>query len=298
MPATRILGSLKVEVAKIIEKGVSLGIINSNKEEVQATKDNTETEQHGGVKVSNMIPWNLEVELARTLETGVALGFNFHGKENEILEVILSKEQQDEERGIGVEAEGASGGLISLWNNELFSVKACVSNKRCIILQREILELKKLVVFCNVYAVTVESERRQLWEYLLEASSIISYAVVHRRWLDSKKNDSITSKDIEKKLEDVDRKAGRVGWSEDMCQLRTNLLDELWKNLRKEELIWKQKSRVNWLKEGDKNTKFYHSMANGRRRINFIGDFVIEGHRVTDPLLVKNGVCNFFKSHF
>ena len=37
-----------------------------------------------------------------------------------------------------------------------------------------------------------------------------------------------------------------------------------------EELFWSQKSRVQWLKEGDKNTHFFHSSVKGRRQRNKI----------------------------
>ena len=39
---------------------------------------------------------------------------------------------------------------------------------------------------------------------------------------------------------------------------------------KKEEMDWGQRSRQLWLKEGDTNTRFFHLVANGQRRMNQI----------------------------
>ncbi|KAH7687154.1 Exodeoxyribonuclease III protein [Dioscorea alata] len=49
-----------------------------------------------------------------------------------------------------------------------------------------------------------------------------------------------------------------------------HIRSDLSSTLRQEELHWKQRSRITWLKDGDSNTKFFHLVANGRRNKNFI----------------------------
>ena len=45
---------------------------------------------------------------------------------------------------------------------------------------------------------------------------------------------------------------------------------ELNELLQKEEIIWRQQSRIQWMKEGDCNTKFFHTRASTRRKKNRI----------------------------
>ena len=52
------------------------------------------------------------------------------------------------------------------------------------------------------------------------------------------------------------------GLSEEEKVRKSMLCRDLEKALLQEEISWRQKSRIKWFKEGDKCTKFFHSMAN------------------------------------
>jgi hypothetical protein len=64
---------------------------------------------------------------------------------------------------------------------------------------------------------------------------------------------------------------------ERITELRKRM-DEL---LYREEMIWMQRSRVTWLKEGDHNTKFFHKKAAGRSKKNKIKCLKKEDGQIT-----------------
>ena len=57
---------------------------------------------------------------------------------------------------------------------------------------------------------------------------------------------------------------------------KANFRTELEKATLLEEISWRQKSRVLYLKEGDSNTRFFHKMANSNRRNNCIENKSLE----------------------
>ncbi|GKV16991.1 hypothetical protein SLEP1_g27551 [Rubroshorea leprosula] len=66
---------------------------------------------------------------------------------------------------------------------------------------------------------------------------------------------------------------------------------KMWDIMRKREVIWKQKSRSNWVRVGDANTRFFHRVANGRKAQNQITSLMCDGSWVEEPTQRKiNGL--------
>ena len=63
-----------------------------------------------------------------------------------------------------------------------------------------------------------------------------------------------------------------------------------------EETSWKQKSREIWLREGDKNTKYFHKMANARARKNFLSKIRVNGVTLSSIEDIKDSVCRTYLS--
>lgn len=51
---------------------------------------------------------------------------------------------------------------------------------------------------------------------------------------------------------------------------------------------------MQWLKEGDNKTRFYHSLANGRKARNLISSLSMDGSLTKDPNLIKIALANLY----
>ncbi|RVW44301.1 hypothetical protein CK203_070950 [Vitis vinifera] len=62
-----------------------------------------------------------------------------------------------------------------------------------------------------------------------------------------------------------------------------------------EETHWRQLSREIWLKEGDRNTGFFHRMASAHRRNNCMERIKINGEWFLEEQEIREGIANAFK---
>jgi hypothetical protein len=70
---------------------------------------------------------------------------------------------------------------------------------------------------------------------------------------------------------------------------------EIEKTLLMEEICWRQKSRVLWLKEGDHNTRFFHKVANSHKINNSIVNLRVNGVLTNDKGVIKECITQFYK---
>jgi len=92
-------------------------------------------------------------------------------------------------------------------------------------------------------------------------------------------------------------KEGRaLGVEESMKKVE--IVSELERSTLTEEVSWGQKSRILWLREGDKCTKFFHIMAISNRRRNSIDSLLIVGTISTNWSGINEHIVQFFKKLF
>ncbi|KAM0913768.1 hypothetical protein ACQ4PT_011941 [Festuca glaucescens] len=74
---------------------------------------------------------------------------------------------------------------------------------------------------------------------------------------------------------------------------------ELCELFEREEAMARQRSRVDWLREGDRNTAFFHARATARKKANKIHSLAREdGSRCDDQTEIKGMVQNFYENLF
>ena len=63
---------------------------------------------------------------------------------------------------------------------------------------------------------------------------------------------------LEKELEEVEHACKTEGRMEDKNHHEITLSSQIEERCKHEEILWKKKSRVSWMKEGERNIAFFH----------------------------------------
>ncbi|CAM8979776.1 unnamed protein product [Rhodiola kirilowii] len=84
--------------------------------------------------------------------------------------------------------------------------------------------------------------------------------------------------------------------SEEEALKKSALQKRIWQLEIMDERIWRQKSRILWLKAGDQNTRYFHRMAVWRAKKNAISSILVDEAWVEDPILIKIAAQKHFAS--
>lgn len=84
--------------------------------------------------------------------------------------------------------------------------------------------------------------------------------------------------------------------SSHLAKKEMDIRDELENVLEHEDLLWRQKTRCDWLQLGDRNTKFYHSRTILRRKFNRITCLRLDnGDWCSDQDVLQSKAVEFFE---
>jgi hypothetical protein len=75
---------------------------------------------------------------------------------------------------------------------------------------------------------------------------------------------------LRRELGELRSRPGRNGPSYE----ETKIVERLAELLSREEVMWRQRSRIQWLSEGDRNTRFFHLRASQREKRNKISELI------------------------
>lgn len=75
---------------------------------------------------------------------------------------------------------------------------------------------------------------------------------------------------LEGEMETLQQKIIEEGRTDESIRQEGIILGKLEERRKQEEILWRQKSRIKWLREGERNTKFFHQAMVQYRKRNII----------------------------
>ena len=85
-----------------------------------------------------------------------------------------------------------------------------------------------------------------------------------------------SQKQLSGQMEEIQIQIRKQGLTDELKAQELKVAQQIEERKRQEEILWKQKSRIQWLKEGEHNTKFFHRTTIQRRHSNKITHLITE----------------------
>lgn len=120
-----------------------------------------------------------------------------------------------------------------------------------------------------------------------------------KEWhLSHSQNLSVKISSLKDRLAELDSKGEVDELSEGECGEVHDVSATIHSLSRLDNSICWQQSRNKWLREGDANSKFFHSVTSSRRRHNTLCSILVEGVRIEGVEPIRQAVFTHFESHF
>lgn len=84
-------------------------------------------------------------------------------------------------------------------------------------------------------------------------------------------------KEAGREMNELERKVNHGELGEEERNRKLSLQEELWKIVRHNESLARQKVRARWVVEGDRNSKYFNSCGHWRRKKNMLRGLRVEG---------------------
>eukprot|EP00253_Pinus_taeda_P035907 PITA_35907 len=88
---------------------------------------------------------------------------------------------------------------------------------------------------------------------------------------------------LEREMEEIWQKIILEGRDEERSNEEGRIISQFEERRKHEDILWRQKSRIKWLREGERNTKFFHqAMVQNRQRNQIFSIKNAEGERIVE----------------
>jgi len=105
-------------------------------------------------------------------------------------------------------------------------------------------------------------------------------------------------KEAEQKLSNIQADIDLLGISNSLMEHQKAAQIFLENALSMEEEFWREKSKVAWHTDGDRNTKYFHKLSKIKNTSKLINSLMIGGNMVTDPQQISSHITEHFKNIF